>query len=92
MTDKTDKPREELKNSTPSGLTNLPESTAHDLRNAPVPAEQTAPRTLGSASPEPPTPKHPLDHEAWRTSPHSLNNYKTEQVGGPVSAAWHEGT
>jgi hypothetical protein len=51
MTDKTDRPREELKNSTPNGLTNLPESTAHDLRNAPVPAEQTAPRTLGSASP-----------------------------------------
>lgn len=87
-----DAPPEASKKAAAALLTASPEKNVAVAPDSARPSDETAWSDSANPRPDPPTGTGQIADEAPASPPPLLSNREMEQVGGPVSAAWREGT
>jgi hypothetical protein len=87
-----DAPTEAPKKTSAAFVTTSPEKNAADAPDSAPRSNETASSHSGIPRPDPPTDTGHIADEAPASPPPLLRNGKMDQVGGPVSSAWREGT
>jgi hypothetical protein len=92
MANRPDVPAEASKKTAAAVLIAPAERNAADAPGSALPANKTTRSDSAIPSAHPPTGTGDIVNEAPASPPPFLSNREIEQVGGPVSAAWREGT
>jgi hypothetical protein len=92
MANRPDVPAEASKKTAAAVLIAPAERNAADAPGSALPANKTTRSDSAIPSAHPPTGTGDIVNEAPASPPPFLGNREIEQVGGPVSAAWREGT